>query len=101
MTQTAVLPTLDPLRRAYPTLRMLEAEAEAFQETTDPHFCANSAWYGRTGRGPSLRSRVVTIADKAVHRSGPQRVYDLIYDAVYQKLPDCKNCGCLRREDFA
>lgn len=97
MTQPAALPALDALRRAYPTLRMLEAEAEAFQGTTCPHFCANSIWYGHTSRHPSLRNRTVTVANKAVKRFGTQRAYDLVYSAVYQKLPDCADCGCIRQ----
>lgn len=93
------IPSFDSLCRTYPTLRMFVAEAEDFQSNTDPNFCANEAWYGHAHRTPSLRNRVVTIADKAARRFG-QRAYDAVYDGVYQRLPDCRNCGCLSREDY-
>ena len=99
MTTTTQVPTFDALCRIYPTLRMLAAEAEDFQASTDPHFCANSVWYGHGNRQQSLRNRVVTIGEKAVKRFG-QRAYDTVYDGVYQQLPDCRACGCLSREDF-
>ncbi len=98
--QTTALPTFDTLCRTYPTLRMLADEAEQFQENDDPNFCANQAWYGHGRWQKSLRNRVVTIADKAVKRFGQQRVYDVVYDGVYDRLPDCRRCGCLSREDF-
>jgi len=70
------IPSFDQLRRTYPTLRALEAEAEAFEQNTDPHYCANEVWFG-------------------------QRAYDAVYDGVYQKLPDCRRCGCFNPEALA
>lgn len=92
------VPSLDQLRRAYPTLQMLEAEAEDFQGNSDPHFCANNIWYGHDRRQQSLRSRTITIADKAVKRFGQQQAYDVVYSGVYEKLPDCRACGCFNPE---
>ena len=95
---TAPVPSFDTLCRTYPTLRMFVTEAEGFQTNTDPSWCANDAWYGHGRRHYSLRNRVVTIADKAAKRFG-QRAYDVVYSGVYELLPDCRNCGCFRRED--
>ena len=93
------IPSFDALCRTYPTLRMLRAEAEDFQGNDDPRFCANEAWYGHGFRQASLRNRVVTVADKAAKRFG-QSAYDAVYDSVYDLLPDCRDCGCFRREDY-
>ncbi len=94
------LPSFATLCRQFPTLRLLASEAENYQCNIDPSFCANGAWYGH-GRGQvSLRNRVVAVADKAAKRFG-QQAYDVVYENVYDRLPDCRDCGCLSREDFA
>lgn len=95
----APVPSFDALCRAYPTLRMFCAEADDFQGNDDPRWCANEAWYGRGLRQASLHNRVVTVADKAAKRFG-QRAYDAVYDGVYGRLPDCRDCGCFRREEY-
>jgi len=94
------IPSFDQLRRTYPTLRALEAEAEDFEQNTDTNFCANEVWYGHTRRQDSLRNRVVTVATKAAARFG-QRAYDAVYDGVYQKLPHCRRGGCFNPEALA
>jgi hypothetical protein len=93
------IPCFEALCWTYPTLRMFVAEAQDFQSSADPNFCANDAWYGHGRRQASLRDRVVTVADKAARRFG-QRAYDVVYGGVYDLLPNCRNCGCLSREFF-
>ena len=99
ITTAPPIPSFDALCRSYPTLRRLAAEAETFQGNDDPRFCANEVWYGRGLRQASLRNRVVTVADKSARRFG-QRAYDAVYDGVYDRLPDCRDCGCFRREEY-
>ena len=87
------MPSYAEVRKVYPTLRTLEAEAEAYQSSAAARFCANAAWYDRPRWGRSLRDRVIAVADRAALRYGQQRVYDLVYDAIYCRLPDCRG-GC-------
>ena len=92
--------TFERLCRAYPTLRLLAEEADSYaEEGNEPHFCANRAWYDEhvpprqpAGSGdPHRRPRREAVR---------QRAYDAAYMGVYDRLPDCRDCGCFRREDL-
>lgn len=101
------IPSIAELIREFPGLTGLIAEAEAVKDDqSKASFCANGRWYG--GGRNSLRGRTVEIAHVAGHKYG-WKAYDLIYAAVYDKLPDCRACGCvwpadqqdLRRDEVA
>ncbi len=94
------VPSFDALRRRYPALSVLAREADRIAENAGADFCANRAWYEHPyGNQHSLRRRVVRIADNAAKRYG-QRAYDVCYQGIYDRLPDCRECGCPRREDY-
>jgi len=90
------VPSFDALRRRYPTLSVLAHEADRIAENAGPDFCANRAWYDGDKWCPSLRDRTIKIANKAARRYG-QCAYDVCYRGVYDRLPDCRECGCFDR----
>ncbi len=93
-------PTFAALCRVYPYLRDLAREADIVAESAGPDFCANRAWYEHwRGVKGSLRFRTMTIASRATKRFG-HRAYDTIYQGIYSRLPDCRACGCMSREDW-
>jgi hypothetical protein len=55
-------------------------------------FCANDWWYDCFK--PWLVKQVGFGADQPELRT--TEVYDVAYDALYEQLPDCRNCRCIR-----
>ena len=100
--------TWDTLTELEPRLVALMERAKAVM-ADGPHFCANNAWYGyKNPRDLNVsikRAFMDVIGWDRIHNSGNketerilrgQRAYDIGYKAIYEKLPDCRDCGCMR-----
>lgn len=77
-----------------PRLADLFDEIKAIRDDkTRPRFCANARWYGRNWYD-SLKERMCRLvgfeAAKSALRSAD--AYDLVYDKLYNALPDCRGC---------
>ncbi len=64
-----------------------------------PKFCANSVWYS------SIKPDLVELIgwyrrkDKGPELSA-RSAYDLVYQRLYEILPGCRDCMCIRMADF-
>ena len=92
-------PTWAELTAAEPRLAGLLAEARAIRATS-PRFCANAVWYGYRNPRAGLKDRMCRLVGWD-RRSGPailrtNRAYDTAYKRIYEALPDCRDCGCMR-----
>jgi hypothetical protein len=91
------------LVRLEPRLLDLLREARALrkEQRRDPHFCANAAWYGYgRWRGHGLKPRLVRLVGWSAEGGDPilatRAAYDVAYQTVYEALPACRACGCMR-----
>jgi hypothetical protein len=91
MTATATQPvTWEQLARTEPRLSKLRAEAMQVDGSGE-EFCANRVWYHQ------FKQRLMPLVgwERAAHPLlGTERAYDVAYEAIYQALPVCRNCGC-------
>jgi len=99
MTTTTLVPTWDDLATAEPRLAVLFADARAVRDdTTRRSFCANAIWYGYAADGAvGLKERLCRLVgwNRRGHPVlGTGDAYDVAYEAVYQVLPNCRNCLC-------
>ena len=87
-------PTIAELIDLDPRIGKLLADAGAVKdEPSSPGFCNNFVFYTR------FKPRIVAL----VGFERPERhpalctptAYDVVYDAVDETLPDCRNCCCL------
>jgi hypothetical protein len=95
-------PTFEELVALEPGLSKLlaEARAERAEQRANPYYCANDVWYRR------FKPRLLRLV--GWERSGDHEhselscpaAYDVAYDRIYEALPECRNCGCLRPEDI-
>ena len=90
-------PTWAQLARLEPGLARLRREARAV-DGRDPHFCANRVWY--QDFKPRLLPLVGWCRDDGPAVLRTQAAYALAYDTIYQELPGCRGCWCIRPEDF-
>ena len=90
-------PTWAQLARLEPGLARLRREARA-TDGRARHFCANRVWYDRFK--PRLSRLVGWGRDDGPAVLRTQAAYALAYDTVYQELPGCRGCWCIRAEDF-
>jgi hypothetical protein len=84
--------TLDEIFDLEPLLRELYVRAGKVEATAN--FCANGAWYQRFK--PFLIRLVGEQAKRPELRN--EHAYDLVYQAIYDELPDCQhepNVFCL------
>jgi hypothetical protein len=75
-----------------PRLHSLERDIQAVKDTGGPSFCANDWWYGR------LKPRLVRLVGFGAEQPELRtpEAYDVAYDVLYELLPDCRNCRCVR-----
>ncbi len=73
-------------------------EAQAVKRIEGKSFCANEIWYGYNGRSreDGLRYKVQLLVGHA-RQDGPaelktSKAYDVVYEMIYNALPDCKDC---------
>lgn len=82
-----------------PQVLVLVREAAAIQDDgAADGFCANDVFYGHHGRRSFKRaiSRLVGWYAESNHpRLRSEQAYDVVFDAVYSALPDCRDCTCL------
>lgn len=75
-----------------PRLEQLAKDIRSVDDS-DPHFCANMVWYKRFK--PVVCSLVGYEAENSKLMS--EEDYDVAYGMLYDMLPDCKDCCCIRR----
>jgi hypothetical protein len=91
--------TFDELCALEPGLRLLYEEARAQRrKRRGPHYCANATWYVLFK--PRLSRLVGWERPDRDPVLGSSEAYDLAYHTVYEALPDCKDCNCLRVGEF-
>jgi hypothetical protein len=96
---SAVDPDVFPFRelcRREPRLAKLERDIQAVKDTRGPSFCANDWWYLPGGFKSRLARLVGWGAEQPELRT--TEAYDVAYDALYQLLPDCRECRCIQFE---
>jgi hypothetical protein len=102
--------TFSKICEAQPEMNKLLLDVQAVKDDcSKPTFCANRTWYndpvfpppacntpnsfnGRLGR---LVGWDAEIKDKSKLWLKTSDVYDIAFNALYQELPDCRNCLCL------
>ena len=88
--------TFEEIAKLEPRLKQLYNEARQVKATSE-YFCANEVWYNE------FKPRLMRLA--GWHAANPElrtsEAYDLAYDAIYNQLPSCRNCACIRLEDIA
>ncbi len=83
-----------------PKLARMEAEIKRVKRVPGKPFCANAVWYGWHGH-PGFKARFVAL----VGWYGPHAelaspgTYSFAYRHLYELLPDCWGCSCIRAED--
>ncbi len=93
-------PTWEDLATREPRLTQLRQAVEQVSARGNPRFCANATWYGSAG-GPNFRGQVMRLV--GWHAENPDPVlhtmaaYDLVYQVLYDLLPDCRDCACAPR----
>lgn len=77
-----------------PRLIDLAARVGAIRDDqATPWFCANDIWYRQYK--PSVERLAGHYAETLHPRLRTSEAYDIVYDALYELLPHCRNCGCL------
>ena|SRR5665213_1242039 len=79
-----------------PHLATIYADACAVKDDGGPSFCANAIFYGFFGNNPGFKSRLSQlVGDRATREElKNSECYDLVYEVIYNVLPDCRNCMC-------
>ncbi len=81
-----------------PRLADLRVAAERVRDAGDGSFCANAAWYGYGGH-LGLKPRLVRLVGWGSNHPDPalrtSAAYDVVYQTLYDLLPDCRGCGCV------
>ncbi|MDP9472344.1 MAG: hypothetical protein M3Q71_17025 [Chloroflexota bacterium] len=98
MTTTPSVLTWDDLVAREPRLADLRVAAERIRPTANASFCANAAWYGYGGH-LGLKPRLVRLVGWGSNHPDPalrtSAAYDVVYQTLYDLLPDCRGCGCV------
>jgi hypothetical protein len=84
--------TWQQLVRREPRLGELLRQARAVR-AKGKHFCANAVWYAQFK--PRL-CRLVGWARRDEPILGTMEAYDVAHETVYEALPGCRDCLCLR-----
>lgn len=96
--------TFSDLVTLEPALQWLMDDAVAYRKSHGKKktCCANARWYGYGDwKGRGIKERLLELVGNASSRrivKPPLRssyAYDLAYDSIYRRLPNCRNCGCL------
>lgn len=90
------MPTIKDLIKIEPRLSALLQRAEAIKDTGGRSFCANRVF--ALELKPTLYKLVGWDAETQNKVLNSEAAYNVVYDAVYNKLPDCRNCGCMQIE---
>lgn len=91
-----------------PRLLVLLAEIKSLHRlpSTAP-FCANDHWYGYAGlHKRSFKQRLSALVgwhrvsqmvtdSRAESILSSEAAYDLVYQRLYNALPNCRDCGCM------
>lgn len=77
-----------------PRLIDLLKRAQSYAACDEECFCANAVWYGSGGIKQALCDLVGWDANVVDSRLAGTSAYDVCYEAIYEALPDCRNCAC-------
>jgi hypothetical protein len=77
-----------------PMLGELLREVKAIRAPEGERFCANEVWYGYNGH-PGIKPRLCELVGWDAKHPALRTIqaYDLAYDYLYDRLPDCRDCG--------
>ena len=83
--------------------RLLDLEKQIKKHTKesknrrkDDVYCANAVWYGYYGNTGYKREMCGLVGHSSkTEQLKNSNAYDVVYDYLYNLLPDCKNCNCL------
>lgn len=91
----------DRLCELEPRLRDLELRAKASPLLDNPRFCANEFWmnHKRDGIGQQLKLLVGWDSENRLPELRTTEAYDVAVYHLYELLPACRNCDCLRMPD--
>lgn len=77
-----------------PAINALHLQVKSFakEHRHDKAFCANRHWV------QTFKPQLLPLVG-CERRRGPAELqsslaYDVVYDAIYELLPDCRNCCC-------
>lgn len=74
--------------------------ASIVDDGTAPYFCANEIFFGyyqqpRTSFKHAIVELVGWSAPKSAHPDlYTEKAYDIVYERIYEALPNCRNCTC-------
>ena len=91
-------PTWAQLVKREPLLDGLEAAIREVRPK-GPHYCANARWYGYNEyRGRGFRAQLENLVgwDARCPDLQTSDAYDVAYRHLYELLPDCLDCLCVR-----
>ncbi|MGN6810339.1 MAG: hypothetical protein ACTHMP_05660 [Thermomicrobiales bacterium] len=77
-----------------PRLVALAREIDTTPRRAD--FCANAVWYGRTGYKSRLAAIIGHFATQEDAALCTSDAYEVAYQALYDRLPDCDHDGSCR-----
>ena len=86
--------TWNDLAEREPRLVVLLMEIKQVKDDKSKRsFCANRVWYR------DFKPRMIVLVGWDAEKDDPmlrtQEAYDICYDYLYAKLPNCRNCLCL------
>ncbi len=92
--------TLRDLTVLEPRLKALASAATLYKQKARyaSMACANDRWYGHhEWEGNGLRKQLIELVGWEAHNPllRTSYAYDLAYQRIYAKLPDCRNCACV------
>ncbi len=89
--------TLEELIELQPALQGL-VDATKLVDDSSPNFCANDLWISQFK--PYLVRMVGWLAEDDRPIIKTNAAYEVAYEAIYDLMPDCKDCGCMRRSEL-
>jgi Meiotically Up-regulated Gene 113 (MUG113) protein len=89
--------------------RLIEVFVRAASVVDDgsaPYFCANETFFGYGDARASIKHAIVELVGWSAPWSShsdlkTEAAYDTVYERIYEALPDCRDCGCVRLSDYS
>ena len=84
--------TWNELVKIEPELNTLLKNVQKVKDPGGESFCANDIWFD------NFKERVTHLVGWYARRDDSRlttsNAYDVVYQKLYNLLPDCRNCGC-------
>lgn len=73
--------------------------ASVIDDGTEPYFCANEVFFGYHNPRASLKRAILPLAgwyaaDDVHIKLRTEEAYDVVYERIYEALPNCRDCAC-------